>query len=249
MAFWNKNSATNISDSVNSSLSSTLISNSASCAQNNSVDQFMSFSDIKTKGGCKLDFSNIDQTANIAPNLSCSQKSENTADLKNKFSNALDQEVTAKLSGIPSSAISDNTTTNISSIKNVIVNSVNISEISTCIQNNLAKQKLEFSKIEADCTGCGWQTDKLGNSVNTCIQTFDNISQTLIMNGVTKCTQDNSTLVKATNELENVIKQVATSSNTGLLGGLLDLFSGQSGIVIAILVGLMFLLVVLFKFF
>lgn len=247
---YSNNTSTTISDVVNSALSSTLISNSTSCAQNNTSDQVITISNIKATGGCQLKFSNFNQDANLAPNLSCSQKSENSAELKNKFSTALDQEVESKLEGIPTNLISTNTSTAISNIKNEIVNSTNISDISTCIQNNFATQLVEFNAITLDCTGCGIKCDSKGNNcVNTCAQTFDKISQSMTMNGIAKCTQDKSALVKASNELDNIIKQVATSASTGALGGLLDLFSGQSGIILAIVICVILLMVIMFKFF
>ena len=247
---YSNNTSTAISNTVNSALTSTLISTSASCAQNNTLDQIITISNIKTTGGCQLKFSNFKQDANLVPNLSCAQKSENTAELKNKFSTALDQEVASKLEGIPSNLISTNTSTTISNIKNEIVNSTDISNISTCIQNNFASQLTNIHDLTYDCTGCGIKCDLKGNHcANTCEQTFDKISQSLTMNGVAKCTQENAALVKATNDLDNVIKQVATSESTGALGGLSDLFGGQSGIILAIIAGVIFLIILIFKIF
>lgn len=231
-----------ISDVVNKSMSNVLLSSSNSCSQNNSAIQEINFKDIKTTGGCQLKFSGISQATFQSPNFTCSSSSANSSDLSTKFKNELDQQAAANVSGLGGLNSAANSST-ISNLKNDITNNINISDVSTCVQSNLAKNTMNFS-LTADCTGCGLKcTGNPQVCENTCITSYSDISQNLTQSAVGSCMASNTNVAKVIADASDTIKQTSTASNTGIgLGGEIGIGASCSIIMIICILCIYFLI-------
>ena len=108
--------ASTINDTINKSISNVLTS-STNCSQNNTVDAMITFQGIKTKGGCKLNFSDINQTINAAPNMTCAQSAANQAALASQFQTELNQNAAAQTSGLSGALNSDAVTSALSTLE------------------------------------------------------------------------------------------------------------------------------------
>lgn len=224
--------ANTINQTLNESINNVLMNSSNNCAQNNSATALITFEGIKTKGGCKLTFSDINQTINAAPNLTCAQTSANQSDLATQFQTQLDQKTSAAIAGIPGAINSQAITKAVNQLKNTIKNNINISTMANCVQNNIASATQNYRDIVMDCTGCGLQC--AGNPqvcVNTCEQDWKNISQNLSQSAVAKCVQSNTAIATAITEASNEISQASTATNKGI-----DLFASFGSVSILMVV-------------
>lgn len=192
-------------DIVNRAVTNVLMASSSQCASTTSVVQEISFTDL-TFTGCQVSFNNISQDAQLNTNVSCAQDSSNATDLSNTFQNELDQQLKATLSGIPGAILTNSQVQTMNSIKNDIINNININSIANCVSNTIVQQKQTYGRIDVDCRF---------NSPSERFVDFSNISQRLLLSHVSKCTQSNTQLAKATAEMDTLIKTVAESSNKG----------------------------------
>jgi hypothetical protein len=215
---------TSVTSIVNEAATNALLESASSCKSSSGANQTLTFSDIKTKG-CSVDFRNISQGAEIKSNLSCAQDSAQNAEIFNKFATNLDQTLDATLSGIPSAFISNAETNTMTNLRNTIKNNINMSQLAECVSQSLYNQKMEFGKIEMDCTGM-----KDGRL------TFDNISQKLIATQVANCLQSNQQAAKAAQELENIIVNKQSSANTGINPMVLGAASSASSLIPCLLI-------------
>lgn len=213
-----QSTANTINDTVNKAMTNVLMNSSSNCSQNNSSVQELSFSDIKSDPGCRLNFSNISQTSVQTPNFTCSSDSKNNADLLNQFKTQLQQQAQATLSGIPGAINSQSVSNTVNKLQNDITNNINVNQVSNCVQNNLASQKAQFGHIESSCpgfcqTGCppGYNCD-----MNLCSVDFNNISQSITQAAVAKCVSSNSTVTNAVNNAANDLSQTSSAKNTGI---------------------------------
>ena len=211
-------SSFNVSDVVNNSLSNVLLNYASNCAQNNSSLQSINFNNIKAGKNCQLKFSNISQSNLQSPNFSCSSNSSNNSDLAAQFSNSLQQQAQAQTSGLSGALVSSSNSTTMSKLANTITNNINMSDVSNCVQNILAKQTLNWSNITIpDCTGCGLQCNQQGTTcINTCEQDWDTISQNLVSSAVGNCLNANQNVSSATQNAQSQVAQATSAANTGI---------------------------------
>lgn len=190
-------------DIVNKAITNIIMESSQNCTSNVSVDQELTFSNIRAKA-CKVDFSNISQEATVTQNFSCAQESSQSADLQNKLKTTLDAQTEAVTKGM---TIGQNTSESLTltKLKNEVVNNVNVSSIANCVASAISKQKLAFEKIDVDCTGADDKT-----------LSFNNIKQLLTMTQVSKCTAGNAQSAKAITEFENELKLKSSAVTSGI---------------------------------
>jgi hypothetical protein len=243
-----QSTSTAISDVVNKSMTNVLISNSSTCGQNNSSVQELSFDNIEAGDGCSLSFNNISQTTSQTPNFTCSSQSQNETELLNKFKTELEQQASAAVSGLGGALNSEATSNTISMVRNEIENNINISNTSTCVQNNVSEQLLNFSKIKTSCPAyCRNPSlckgvEKLCD-MDKCETDFSNISQSITQAAVANCLSSNSTITKIINDAANDISQTAESKNTGI-----DLFASLASFgssLIPLIIGVVVLVVII----
>lgn len=225
---YGDSSAENLTNMVNSSISSVLMQSSSSCQSQLNSDQQLTWNDltINASDKCQIKWDNINQTANIAPNMSCAQSVSNAASLQTDLQTKLQQNATAVMSGLPTTAVSKVDTSNVSNILNQISNSVNMTNLSQCIQSTLNRQSAQWSNFKITCTG-------------EAVIEWSNITQTIIENAVMKCTQETKGVADLINQLSNELSQTADSEDKGFdLGGIL------MGVAMVVLVVVMIITVV-----
>ncbi len=206
-----------VQDVVNKSVSNVLMSSSSSCSQNNSMSQDLNISDIIVHGG-SLEVSGISQTGQQIPNFTCSSDSANSSSLANQFKTQLDQQATSALSGLGGAANSESNSSVVGNLKNEIEQNINISNVSKCVQDNLAKQKTNIGKFEINvpgycATGCppGYSCD-----MDACTVKVKDISQSLTQSAVGQCMASNQNLQQAINSASNQIKTSSVAENKGI---------------------------------
>ncbi len=191
---------------VNKSVSDVVMSNTSKCSSESKNIQNMSFSDIKIKG-CKTNFSNISQTADVNVNFSCIQNNKNESELLNEFKTSVDKNLKASLGGLPSAILTNTENTAVTNIRNEIESKLNISNISDCMNKTYNDQRLEFGKIDIDCTGLD-PKDR--------IVSFDNISQKLVQTLVAKCVADLTNISEIKNPIEEKVTVKEQAENKGI---------------------------------
>ena len=197
-AFSQSFSSSNI---LNECLTEILLDNSSNCSLDQDTNQQLTFKEM-TFSGCDVNFENINQSANLSANLSCAQNTNASADLQSKFENALDKKLESAIKQL-NLGLNASQNASIVYLKNIIKNSVSVTSIAQCIGKTIASQKQAFSKLTFRCTP--------GQTV-----TFKNIKQEIISSNVAQCTQTNDSITKATNELDNIIKEALISKIEGI---------------------------------
>ncbi len=210
-----------VSDIVNTSMTNVLMSSSNNCGQNNSASQQLDFNDISAGQGCNLSFDGISQKLIQTPNFTCSSNSNNESQLMASFQSQLDQNANAAVSGLPSALNSQAISQTISKLKTDISNNIQINQVSNCVQNNIAEQKMKFGKISTSCPAyCNNPLLCKGVEslcdMSKCTTKFSNISQDLTQAAVSSCLASNANLTKVISDVSNKISQTAESKNTGI---------------------------------
>lgn len=211
-----------ISETVNKSMTNVMMSSSASCSQTNVATQELNFNDIVAPTGCNLEFSGISQTSVQTPNFSCSSDNKNDTELSAKFKTELEQNAKAAVSGIGGAVVSKSDSETINKLTNEISTNINVSNVSSCVQDNLSQQKMQFGKIQTSCpaycndlTMCKGELKSLCD-MSKCTTSFKNISQSLTQAAVANCTSKNSNVQKIINEAASKLSQKAESKNEGI---------------------------------
>lgn len=253
-----------INDTVNKSISNVLVSSSSNCAQNNTLENTQIFKNITADEGCSLTFTNISQTAQQSPNFTCSSDSKNDSQLATQFKNDLQQEVDKKVSNFPIGYASDaSTITN--KLVNDITNNINISNVSSCVQDNILKQKQEFDSIKGSCPSyckpnsqmcvdLAKVSPTLAGSIcdmSKCNVEFNDITQSAVQNAVGNCLSSNANYQSILGEASTELSQVSKSENTGVdLGGIVESIGSASSSVLTasflplIVIGIVVILVI-----
>ena len=219
-----------ITNVVNDSLTNVLMDSSQTCGQNNTAIQNMNFSNIHPGAGCNLDFSGISQTSIQTPNFTCSTNSNNDSQLAAQFATQLQQQSSAAISGIPGAINNQAVSNAVTNVQNTIKNNIHVSQVASCVQNNLAQQTQNFTNITPQCPAYCNNGCPAGNicDMSKCTTNFNNINQTLTQNAVTSCLSANSAVNKAISSAASDIATATTASNTGFLN-IDTIFSSLSG--------------------
>lgn len=228
-----------INDIVNKTVSNVLIQNSQNCSQSNTSVQEMAFSDIDVDAGCSLNLRDISQTSMSAPNFTCSSKSENSSELMAQLKSALASEAESKVSGLAGAINSESKTYIDNRVVNDIANNINMSSVSSCVQDNLQVQKMKFGKYNTSCpaycrdraAGDRCLTNLVKAGANTldaakacgtlynydkCEVDVKNVSQSLTNKAVASCMADNKIVQKAVADIANQVTNKGKASNTGI---------------------------------
>ena len=226
-----------INDTINKAVSNVLMSSSSNCAQNNSSNQTISVSNIHANN-CGLNVSGISQTSTQTPNFTCSSDSQNSADLQNQFKTQLQQQAESQVKNLGGALNSQAVSSAVNTLTNSVENNINISQVSSCVQNNIASQNIQVNGVTATCpgyctTGCptGYTCDLANCSVN-----ITDISQNLTQAAVGSCLATNKSLASAVTTAANSISQSASSTNSGI--DIVSLLSSFGTFYIAIIVGI-----------
>ena len=197
-AFSQSFSSSNI---LNECLTEILLQNSINCSLAQNTNQQLTFKDM-TFSGCDVNFNNISQSAILSANLACAQDTTHAAHLQSKFENALNKKLESAIKQL-NLGLNVSQSAAITNLKNVIKNTVSVTNIAQCIGKTIANQKQTFSKINFRCNA--------GQTIN-----FQNIKQEIISSNIANCTQTNDSITKATNELDNIIKEALISKIEGI---------------------------------
>jgi hypothetical protein len=194
---------------VNDAVTNVMMSSSQQCAATNSTSQTIKLGKIKAGKNCIARITGVSNDATVKQDFSCMQNNSQNADLMQKISNAIDAKTEAAVKGLAVGSASATTLTN---AKNTIRNNINISNLSSCMANNLAKQKIETEGMEVgDCCDPGPYCTTADRTISQ-----DNISNKLVSAQVAKCLQGNEQVARAATEIDNVVKASASSKNEGL---------------------------------
>ena len=218
------------------------------CSQNNTAIQDLNISNIKSGKGCNLDFTGISQTSIQAPNFTCSSNSTNSSELVNQLTTQLNNQSSAVTQGLSLNLNSTSNATAISDLKSAITNNINMTELSSCVQNNLSTQNLVLGNITSSCptycdTGCpnGMTCDP-----SLCITKFDKISQSLTQSAVASCISNNSNISKAINTAATTLSNSVTAENTGVsLASLLGNLFGSLGSSITVIIIIIIIVIII----
>lgn len=222
-------SVTNI---VNDVITNVMMENMSNCQSNNSSGQSITISGITLKGGCPLLSGGINQTINTKTDFTCLQSSDMSAEMQNKFATQLDQKIQTALSGLNLGIWNQSETQNYVNLMNRINVNVNMKNLASCIGSTYANQNITITNMTVDCSD-----SRIKDAVIK-----GGLSQVLLMDTTAKCTQSNSSLVTAINDLQNFIQQKIDTTNAGLN---LDLSWIKYGLIFLAILALVIVAVVL----
>lgn len=202
---------------VNKSIANVLMQSSQECAQNNSSIQTMNISGIQNDcGGVKI--SGVNQKSVQAPNFSCSNDTQNSADLMNKLKSQLEANATNELSGVPGALNSQQITDTKNTIINDIQKNINISSVSKCVQDNVASQAMNLTNYIVKCPKC-CDLGTCKDEARTCNRdiNINDISQDITQSAVASCYQASDNKVTDLVESLQQAESKSESKSTGFL--------------------------------
>lgn len=225
----------NIYDTISRSLTNILIQNSQECSNNEVVEQTLKISNIKAPKGCSLSFEGISQSAVLIPDVTCGMTTENKGQLISKLKDDLQLQARAKLSGIGGAINSQSISRIVNKLVNDIAVNIDIQQISKCVSQHIAKQRLSIENISTHCpTYCsdvslcnGFDCD-----MSLCTTSFKNISQSILLATVSKCVSQSTNLHNVVNEAstklfaENISDLVGWNPTSASTASLSVVFSG-----------------------
>lgn len=198
-------SAVSVSDISNSAITNVLMQSSSTCGANQSLTQQQFVGNVKSKN-CPVCVSNVKQSAKLEQNFSCSSKQQNNADLVAKFKDKIDNDIKAT-TGPVSALVSSTQTANLNKVKNEMVNNINISDVSSCIADNLAVQIQEVGNFEMECDG---------KQKDPCFLNISDIGQSIITKQVAKCTSSQEKYMKAVQDTQTELNNMLTSDTSNM---------------------------------
>lgn len=218
-----------INDTVNTAVSNVLVSSSSSCGQNNTLENTQTFKNITADEGCRLNFSDISQTAVQSPNFTCSSDSKNDSDLATQFKSQLQQQADARAKNFPVGLAKTKSET-INKLVNDIQNNISISNVSSCVQNNFLKQKQEFDGIKSSCPSycrpnsqmcvdLAKVSPTLAGSIcdmSKCDVEVKDITQSAVQSAVGNCLASNTNYQRILGEASTDLSQTAITKNEGV---------------------------------
>jgi len=213
-----------ISDTVNKSVTKVLISSSSTCGQSNSLTQSQVFNNIKGDTGCSVNITNVSQTANQTPNFTCSSNTSNSTDLMSQLQTQLKQQAEANIEN-STLGNAEAQTTNINKIVNDISTDINISSVSSCVQDNFLKQSQGVNTISASCPSycrdpsiCVQMApyDPKFCDMSKCAIEVSDFAQASMQGAVGNCLASNQNYQKILSESANTVSQLAKATNTGV---------------------------------
>jgi len=216
-----QSTATAITDIVNKTATNVLISNSSSCGQNNSALQNVNFSNITTGEGCSLGITSS-QASKQVPNFSCLSNTSQSAGLQSALSTKLKEAVQSETSNVGGAINSESTSYIKTNAINDITNNVSMSNLSTCLQNNLSTQDALFSSIKSSCPAICRNPNPTFSQYysaadyNRSCTTNIGSTQDLVQAAIGSCIASNDAAVSAINKAATDIDHAVAAKNTGI---------------------------------
>lgn len=175
-----------------------MMESSQECSQSSNNNQTMKFSDFNCGGNFNM--SGINQKSEIKQNFTCAQDTNQSTDLQAKLQQELKNKLEAATSGIGIGYNSSQSEA-YNNISNKIVNNINIKNTAKCMSDAMQNQSLIVEKINArgDCN-------------------INNISQQIVGDLVSNCTQSNKALAKAISEAQSKVDNEISASTKGVSG-------------------------------
>lgn len=196
------------SNLVTNAVTNVLMESSSLCTQSGAFVQQMDINNVMNNcAEGDINITGVSQNMEIRLNFTCAQSVEQESGLLQKFKNDLDKQISAKTegAGLPLSS-NQSMSASITKIKNNITTNIKISNVAQCVQNTIASQRMTLSNIIRNCP-------KGAGSGNINIR---DIKQQLVASSVASCIQNNKALNKASQELENKLKEFLESSTKGI---------------------------------
>ena len=145
-------SLTDISSTINNSITNAFVSNSGVCNISNENGQQININDIVTNN-CDVNFDNVKNVIDISDQETCLQGNDNillVLGIQNDFSNSL----TSSLNGNPavtSSLMKYTHTTNIQDTVNTVTNNLHFDNMTSCVESTINSQGINISNIKINC--------------------------------------------------------------------------------------------------
>lgn len=197
-------SATNL---VNEALTTTIINVSNNCSSDSNNAQEIGISNINAIG-CSVNINDIAQNQKITTDFTCVQNTDNSSMIKNQFESQLKQDLSAAVSGLNVNLNSQSDVESVTNITNKIVNTIDMNTVSNCIANTIASQKITIDGIRVDCTNMPAGTAREVN--------IGNLKQLMVNTSTASCTQTNSNLTSAINELQTLVDNKIKADTSGI---------------------------------
>jgi hypothetical protein len=220
-----------VMDVVNKATTNVIMSNSSKCGQNNTQKLDINISNIKSPN-CPVKIHGIQQTAIQSPSFTCLSDSSQTANLQSQLKTAIKNQADSAVSGIGGALNSQAASKATTKLQNIVETNVNISNVSSCVQDNLQDVNTIINNIESGCPGycnrgCAGITDAniCKAMMDKCVTDISDIAQTATQAAVANCTSKNTALTSAISDIANDLSQSATSKNTGV-----DLFASLASV-------------------
>ena len=190
-------------------ITNVLMDSSTKCSSNQENIQKLTISDINAID-CQVDINNISQTQNLNQNFSCSQNITNESNLIAQLKTELDNAAKASTNGI-GGVFSQSKVGEISKSETNVINTINMSDIASCVNKSLNSQDLKLKKFDVKCP-----TSSMAVLLGQNKLTIQNVSQTIVGNQVASCIQNKADLVAAANSFDSAVKASADASVTGI---------------------------------
>jgi cobalamin biosynthesis Mg chelatase CobN len=194
--------------------------NSSACGQNNTATQNVSMSDIQAGEGCSLNLSSV-QSINQIPTFTCLSDSSQSAKLQRDLITQLEQSARASTVGVGTSVNATTDTAVLNRMVNDLSSNVNISNIATCLQNNLATQNAVSDTIKGSCPSICKNENVTFNEYFTpesfaklCTTSISS-AQELVQAAVASCVSSNTALTDSIESVANEIQQTGEASTKG----------------------------------
>lgn len=206
---------TNITNTINTSITDIVKENAQSCGSTTGISQMMKVSGLKAK---KITVSGLDQSSTDNFDFTCMQVAENKVELEKKLQESVKNDVEQKTSGYQFQPSEQTTITN---ALNAVSTNIKSKSISDCISNKFINQELTVADLEAE--------DEI---------TVENLSQTAIMAGTSKCMQSNTDITKSIEDIQKIIDTKSSQTATGV-----DMFASITALGTAYITGFIIIIV------
>ncbi len=206
---------TNITNTINTSITDIVKENAQSCGSTTGISQMMKVSGLKAK---KITVSGLDQSSTDNFDFTCMQVAENKVELEKKLQENVKTNVEQKTSGYQFQPSEQETITN---ALNSVSTNIKSKSISDCISNKFINQELTVADLEAE--------DEI---------TVENLSQTAIMAGTSKCMQSNTDITKSIEDIQKIIDTKSSQTATGV-----DMFASITALGTAYITGFIIIIV------
>lgn len=201
---------TNITNTINTSITDIVKENAQSCGASTGISQMMKVSGLKAKN---INVNGLSQSSTDNFDFTCMQVAENKVELEKKLQESVKNDVEQKTSGYQFQPSEQETITN---ALNSVSTNIKSKSISDCISNKFINQELTIADLNAE------------EDIN-----LENLSQTAIMAGASKCMQSNTDITKSIEDIQKIIDTKSSQTAKGV-----DMFASITALGTAYIVGI-----------